>query len=905
MKRTLSAALAVIILSLAPAASTYAQQAKPDSTIVSADASSHDPKSAAYDAAIKDLKRIDGPFPLYLRKKEVLLEIPESRLNQPFLIQAAFNTGLDTAFLSAGMSIGGDAIDAYKWVRSDDVVSLVRPNLTYRWNKNDPFSVGAERAFPEAILGGFRVEQSDPVRHLLLVNVTTLFFGDLFELPQMVAGTLGGPYMIDRERSGVDSAKGFPDSTTVSMKLHFVSPRGAEPNPLAALLGFAGSNTLEDDRSAPVKVTYTMWYRQDDGYVPRVADPRIGYFTDDFFTLDKYLSADRNEHFINRFNIRKKDPKAAVSEPVKPIVWTIDPSIPEEYRGAVKDGILRWNKAFEALGYKNAVQVEDAPTDGTYDHADGRRNVIRMIVGPSCPFAAISLPRTDPYTGEILNASITIDGNVIRDLFEEHKQTLMSATDAMRTRASKVLLRMPDETEPVDQFVFENDRDRASGQIAQSMAKYGWKQHECDYADELAQEAGVNWYAIEAAGSNHLAREEYVKKFLSECVSHEVGHCLGLRHNFAGSTNLTTAQLADDELTSEQGITASVMDYTPPNAQAVLKGHGNFFSPTLGVYDLWAIKYGYSDFGASNPTAEKPQLSAIARESGRPGHAYMTDEDADSFNPYAVRFDLSKDPLQYCGKELLALRKARAYAIQNLPAAGQSYRVRTEAVLSTIIRSFSEGRIAARFVGGMVANRNFRGDDFEKPTLAPVPADQQRTAMSLLSREFLSPTSFDLPSSVLSSLTFGDESPTWTAPLRDLIGANQQALAALVMSARTTDRIAENEYKLGGKDAYTLEEHYSLLLGAVFREVGAGKPISPLRRDLQRFVLSGLLLQAGAPEGAVSDDVRLIANDSLHRLEMRFQDAAKAKKLDPLTRVYLREGVYYIQRYMARLSTTR
>lgn len=905
MTRTLTQFIAVIAVGFIPATDCFAQLSQSSTLGPRVSSREHESTGSEYANAIKDLKRIDGPLPLYLRKRDVLLELPESQLNKPFIVQASFETALDTGFLHAGMSIGDQALDLFEWQKQDDLINLVRPHLGHRWSADNAFGVGAARTFPDAILGGFRIEAQDPAKHLLLVNITQLFYGDLFYVPQMVASALGGPYMMDRERSMVESAKGYPDATTVTMQLHFISPRGAEANPLAQLLGIAAENTLEDDRSAPVKITYSMWYRKDDGYVPRFADPRIGYFTQDFFSVDRYLDEDRTERYIERYNIEKKDPKAAMSDPVKPMVWIIDPSIPPKYRPAVKAGILRWNKAFEAIGIKNAIQVEDAPTDGTYDHADGRHNVIRMSVGPSSLFAAISLPRTDPYTGEILNASITLDGNIVRDMFSEHDNAQMASAIIPRAKSEALLTRNAARTEDDQHFLYATDRDRAAEKLDALFRQYGWKQYDCDYEDQLANQAALNWYAIQATGEPGVSRDEYVNEFLSECVCHEVGHCLGLRHNFAGSTYLTTAQLADDKLTSSVGTTASVMDYMAPNVQAVLRGRGNFYSPTVGAYDMWAIQYGYAMSGAKTPEEERPFLANIARKSGLPGHLYMTDEDADGFNPYAVRFDGGADPLNFDALELKALRRTRNYAITSLPKPGESYRERTEIVLSTILRSFREGRDAARFVGGMVENKNFRGDDDEHPTLAPVDAATQRKAMSLISEEFLSPTSFDLPSSVLNSLTVGDDSPTWTAPLRDMIGANQQALVALVMSARTTDRIAENAYKAGGSSGYSLAEHYGMLMGSVFREVGTNKPITPLRRDLQRFVLTGLMLQASAPEGAVSDDVRMIANDSLRRLSDRLVLARKARNLDDLTKVYLNDSSEEIHRFMSRLSTTR
>ncbi|AIE87818.1 zinc-dependent metalloprotease [Fimbriimonas ginsengisoli] len=860
-----------------------------------------DPKVAAYDAAIKDLKRIEGSVVLYQRNKELLLELPEDKLGKLFLVQVALSTGLDAGLMSAGMPVGDTPVDSFKWVRNEGQVWLERPNIANRWDPKDDLSVGAQRTFPEAILGSFRIEQENPQKKLLLVNVTQLFFGDTFHLSEMVMSGLNGPYMLERDKSGVEAVHGYPENTVVQMKLHYASPRGSQGNLLMMLLGLGGESTLEDDRSAPVRVTYDLWYRKDDGYVPRLADPRIGYFTQDFFSIDRFLNEDRRERYINRFHLEKKDPKAKLSEPVKPIVWTIDPSIPEAYRPAIKEGILRWNKAYEDLGYKNAIQVQDVPKDDkNYDHADGRYNVVRMLIGPGAPFAAISLPRTDPITGEILNASITLDGNVIRDLQVEHQRNQASFGTA-RQKALNVMLRDPQRTETDDYYLFATPEQRAWKQAQATMKKYGWTDHACDYASELGIDAGLDWYAI-ASVAGPLNKEEYVKRFLADCVSHELGHCLGLRHNFAGSTNLTTAQLADDTLTSKTGLTASVMDYTPPNVQAVLRGKGNFYTTSIGSYDEWAIRYGYSDFGAKTPTGEKYQLARIASESSLPGHAYKTDEDADNWDPYAVRFDLGKDPLVYSDRVLLSLARARDYAIHNLPKPGESYSKRTAIIVNSLLRSFREGRNAARFVGGVVANKNFKGDAGEQPTLAPVTPQIQRQAVSLVTKHFFAPDAFDLPPSVLSSLSQDENSGAWTAPLRDIIGSFQANLLAMLIGASATDKITENSYKNNG---YTLDQHYGTIISAIFSEVGQNQNIKPLRRDLQRFAISGLIQQTGAPQGSVNEDVRMITGDMLRRLDKRFvAQLAKPAKLDSMTRIHLRDSHETISRFLNRTAVT-
>ncbi|HVL38131.1 MAG TPA: zinc-dependent metalloprotease [Fimbriimonadaceae bacterium] len=865
-----------------------------------------DPKIEEYEKAIKDLTKIEGQFNFYLRKKDVLLEVSEEQLGKMFFIQATLNTGASSVPLQAGDPVGNLALDPFYFERKEDQLWLMRPNLKYRWSPKDPLAIASARTFPTAILSSFRIEQQHPEKKLLLINATPLFYGDIFRLAELVQAGAMGQYMLDRDKSGPEKVKSFPENANVQMRLHFFSPRGNEPNPLMILLGLGGPSHLEDSRSLPLKVTYNLWYRKESDYMPRLADPRVGYFTQDFFSLDRFLSDDRTERYIMRFNLKKKDPSAKLSEPVKPIVWTIDHSVPPQYREAVKAGLLRWNKAFELLGYKDAVQVQNAPDDPEWDHADGRYNVVRWSISPDSGYA-IAIPRWDPFTGEILNAGITLDANMLS--FAENEHQMFATPSAGGPRALSVLLR--DNTRPVtpETLLFGSERENAMAGLRKEMVGKGWTLHQCAYAHGLTENAAFSWNALQANPHGiKISKEEYARQFISDVISHEAGHCLGLRHNFVGSTNLTTQQLADDRLTSEQNVSASVMDYTPVNIMAVLRGHGNFFAPTIGAYDKWAVQYGYTESKATTPSGEKHALSLIAAQSTKPGHGFMTDENADSWDPYVARFDNARDPLNHSEKMLQAAARMRTYAIRNLPRPGESYAKRTRLIMGSVAATIREGRMAARFVGGISSNRNFRGPEGPRPTLAPVDPAEQRRAVRLIAKHVLSDDSFALPEDVLQTLSIDpDSNPGWNAPLRDYIGMRQNMVYALLMSADTTDRIAENSYKWGEKPgAYTMDEHYASLLGAVFREVGQNKTIPPLRRDLQRFAITGLITQAGAPQGAVSEDVRVVASDALKRLAKRFGEAAaQSSKLDGMTQAHLRDTKDAIERFLNRQHGAR
>ncbi|MFY9233716.1 MAG: zinc-dependent metalloprotease [Fimbriimonadaceae bacterium] len=900
--------LLLAVIAISASTSTLAQVGSNEKVQGQAQEKKEEPKKDSkveeYEKAIKDLKKFDGQFTFYQRKKDILLELPEKDLKKVFLIQATFNTGSSTNMTQAGDPVGPFETQPFRWEKRDENIWIVRPNLRYRWDKNDPLAQASGRSFPEAVLGSFAIIATHPEKKLYLLNVTSLFYGDFVRLNEIVNMGTGGQYMLDREKSNPGRIKSFPENAAVRMDLYYSSPRGAEPNPLMMMLGLGAPSQLEDDRSLPLSVTYNIWYRQDSGYRARVADPRVGYFTQDFYSLGKFLGEDRTERYINRWNLQKKDPNAAMSEPVKPIVWTIDTSVPKEYREASKEGILRWNRAFEKLGFKNAIVVQDAPeNDPEWDHADGRFNVFRWTMSPNSGYA-IALARTDPFTGEVLNAGVTMDANMLQ-FAQQEQQTLGIPTVEAHKRAFSVLTRNPQSRNMTADKVLYGPAGDPDYQKSLDLAeKLGWARAQCRYGSGLRDSAEFAWSALEAVGLGKMAisREQYAKEFITDVVSHEIGHTLGLRHNFTSSTYLSTKDLANESVTKRESISASVMEYTPVNILAILKGRGNFYAPTIGRYDYWAIEYGYTPIDPKRAIGERPTLARIASRSSEPGLAYLTDENADGWNPYAVRFDCAKDPLAYSMKMIEAAKRIRQYAITKLPLKGDSYARRTQLITRSIGATFREGRFAARFVGGVANDRSFYSGKGPN-TLAPVKASEQRLAVGMIAKECLSPTSFNLPQEVLLNLSKdanSEDSSGWIAPLREMIGNQQTLLLSMLMSASTTDRIVENEYKLG-KAAYSLEEHYSKLMGAVFGELSSGLNVPAVRRDLQRVALSGLMTQAGASQGAISDDVRVVAVDSLKGLSASIgRQLKQSKKLDRLTVLHLRDSKAAVDRFLSR-----
>lgn len=857
--------------------------------------------AAEYEKAIKDLKKVEGAFPLYLRKKEILLELREDQLDKIFMLQLTMHSGLDPFLLQAGIPVGETffrdygPIDVYKFVKNEETVQLVRPNVAYQWDKKDPMAVGAERSFPTATLASYKIEQTHPDKKLFLVNISGLFSGDVTRLNENV-GTFMPGYAPSREQTVVDWTDGDKNQTVVRMSMNYLR----QPGP-PRLLPFA---QLEDDRSGPAKVTYNLYWREASDYVPRIADPRVGFFTTDFFSFEKYSDKDRKQSYVNRWHLVKKDPDAPLSEPVQPIVWTIDNSIPPQWRDSVKEGILMWNKAFEKAGFKNAIQVEDAPNDPNYDHADARRNVIRFGASDSPVYGAIAIYRNDPFTGHIRNATIVIDASMTQFRYNDFRDVVLPGSFAKERQLQAFLDDPKLPAKSLDAYLFQSRADEQREKFAQHLHAAGSKLYDCQHAKNSALEALFGMAAMSAQPNIKISREEYFKRYLKDTVAHELGHAIGLRHNFAASTFLSTSQLADDKVTSEEGITASVMEYAPVNIQAVLKGNGNFFAPTVGAYDKWVIQYGYTPFKAKDPLAERFETMKIASQSGMPGHAYLTDGDADGWNPLGVRSDLSNDPLNYAKRVVTGVERAKTFAIEKLPAPGTSFDDRTDLLMISVNRIFNQGRVLARYVGGVEERRQYKGDKGQKDTLKPVDAETQREAVAMITTNLFTGNPFHLPTEVLNNLSYEDEGswPGSPAPVRTLISTQQRSLLALLMSGATTSRIVENAYKQADTgDAYGVDEHYDSLVRAVFAEVSKNQNVSALRRDLQRFMISGLMTQAGAPSGFINEDTRVVASHQLKQIKARLNvQLASTKTLDSMTRIHLRDMDDQVTRFLQR-----
>jgi hypothetical protein len=863
-------------------------------------------KDKTVDETVKDFTKMPGVITLY-RKKDatrdtIYAELREDQIGKLMMLETTAGTG------NAAQVVTGDPIDdlVFKFTRQDDRLIMTVPNYLFRTpDPKSPTATSLRRSFADTQLQAFKIEAKQADRKTVLIDISDLFKGDIARVSQMFAGNpllgaAGGSFSIDREKTFVDTVKAFPENIVVATQYNFL--RGGPPT--------MGADTLADPRGNVIVVNYNLFalpndpltYAPTNGYRPRLYDPRVGYFTGgagigpsfENFDPNKDGEDDPDVYYINRWNLKKKEPSAAVSEPVRPIEFWLDNAIPLQYRTPIRDGVLLWNKAFEKMGFKNAIVVKQMPDNADWDPADMQHNIVRWVSSPYSGGAyAVAHARPNPLDGQIMNASILVDSNWGRIINSEHK-SLVDPAQAFEAGAGI----------PVELDMLA----RQSGKVT---ARNSFL--DCEIGgDQMQEQAWFGSLALDFAAAPNGAktvgarvnRKVFLDQWLREIVAHEMGHILGLRHNFAASTEFSLEQLKNASIVKAGGTSASLMDYTPFNVAALRQKDVPFFSQTLGTYDYWAIGYGYKDIpGTTTPDSEKAALKKIASASNMRGHAYVSDENADQYDPLVTRYDLSSDPIAYWQRTMEISRYLLLNLDKRLPEQGQSYWQFTQGfnrLLSTYARAAGT---ASRYVGGLNINRNHKGDANQKAPLRPVDVEKQKQSLALLNNYIFAPTALQFPTRYYTNLTGNPyDFANSTVPIQDQVAGLQKSALTRLFSASVLSRVANNEYKMGGdpKKALTLVSLYDSVSANVWAEVSARKNVPTLRRQLQRTYVDTMVDMVTKPAAGIPEDARMLAWDQLRQIKSRLQtastSAAPGTVYDPYTRIHLQETLAKVTR---------
>jgi hypothetical protein len=611
--------------------------------------------------------------------------------------------------------------------------------------------------------------------------------------------------------------------------------------------------TTPDPRSLFVSFYYSLMPLPEPMQT-RIADERVGFFTVERTDYTTDLNLKSKTHFLKRWRLEKKDDSVAVSEPKEPIVYWLDKNIPEKYRESVSEGVLEWNKAFEKAGFKNALVVKQQQATDDFNNMDAKHTSIRWFTGADVGFA-IGPSQADPRTGEILDADIGMS-----DVF---------------TRGAR-------------RAVIE-DLGRVRGADGDM----------CDHAESAAQELHYALDLLEARGLELDSPEAdaLAKAYLKNVIMHEVGHTLGLRHNFRASTVYDLKQIQDANFTKLNGVTSSVMDYTPYNISPKGEKQGEYVMSTLGAYDYWAIEFGYKQFA---PGQEAQGLAQILAKSGQPEFQYDSDEDAGygsmgGVDPMVNRFDLGADPLAYY-KLRMKLSRELWDRLQNMNlATGDSYERLTRSFRSGFSQLNRVAPLAAKYIGGVHIRRERAGS--KNGVFEPVSAAQQKEALALITKDFFGTYSFKFKPEFIARLATDrfertEADGSMQTSVARLVAGVQKEILDHVYSPPVATRLAEVGMKVNDlKETLGLSDVYDTLQDAIWAEAKTGQETSLIRRNLQREQLRRMADVLVKPAGSWPADARSIMRENARQLVSMLEKANAKAGLSKTTRAHYADAL--------------
>ncbi len=814
---------------------------------------------------IKDARRIDGPLTFWQKEDKVWIELMPANFGQTLLLSPKIKSGIGEAWVLGGLmgmpinGVGGAQLVEFQRVHNQ--VRLVARNTDVVAKAGTPEARAVADSYSNSLLGSTPVVSAPhPDRKSVLIDASALFLNDLMGVGMMLQRSLRQGYGLDRNNSLITAVRSTPQASIIETQSHYFSGGvGMAPSlgPLQALLGAGPAlpRFLPDTRSMLISLHYSLALLPEVPMATRRADPRIGLFTSTVLDFSDDLQLTPRQRHVNRWRLEKKDPAEALSEPVKPIAFWIDRNVPHAYRETVRSAILEWNKAFEKIGIRNAITVEQQAEDATFDTLDFGHASVRWMMNADPAFGAIGPSHIDPRTGEILDADIAFEGMSARSLRGLRAQVLPASTSASQTQT---LLGLTAPTEAIELLPQHKPGDTMTSALAM-----------CMHGEVAAEQLGYALDVMEARGEldpDSPMAQQFVQDYIKDSIMHEVGHALGLRHNFRASRVYTEAQLADPEFTRAHGTTGSVMEYNAVNLASPGKTGGVPFQTTLGPYDYWAIEYAYKPIATGTTPeaakAEQTELQRIAARSSEPLLAFGTDEDTYfGLDPETIQLDLGNDPIAFAAKRLAIARDLFKRQETRTLSPQRDYAVLRRSLsfaLNDVLRSLG---VLARQIGGVATLRDFPGSG--RDPLQPVSARVQREALDLMVRATLAPDGLQITPALQRRLApdYLDRAesaggPTDFAVPQRLLDL-QRAVLAYLMSDSLAARVLDSAAKVDQPEqAFQLTEIHQRLADDVWRELKQGGDISAARRELQRDYVNRLAFALVRPSPAARTDAR-------------------------------------------------
>ena len=747
----------------------------------SSDSEKEEEEEVYIEEMVEEFEELKGFFVSFRDPKtnDIYLKITKDQLDKEFIYFSHVINGVVAARRNKGSYLDNGVFKIEKDIEN---LRFLRVLTNYTFDEGTPLAKSKGTNVSDSTFKVLPISGKNKDEDEFLVNITSLLLSEDLTIIKPI--TPEGDYHSSRFNWGQVS----PTKSRVLGVYNYEQNTDFEVEHViesAPSYKYDGED-VADPRYVSIQVRYSFIEMPKNSFEPRIEDQSIGYFSDRVTNLS---SKDVTPYMdlIGKWDLQKKDPDKELSEPIKPIVFWIENTTPIELRDYIKRGVLAWNIAFEEAGFKDAIQVKVQPDDATWDAGDIRYNVLRWTSSPNPPFGGYGPSFTNPRTGEIIGADIMLE------------------------------------------WVYLTNRLYVDGIFNSSEID-----NECLSAS-MIQEGMI------FANSLNINDPKIIEQSIIRLTLHEVGHTLGLNHNFKGSFLHNTEDVHKPEITNKVGVTASVMEYPAINLAPLGYEQGDYYDIVPGPYDKWAIKFGYT------PNLTEEERRDILSESNKPEHMFANDsEDMRSagygIDPRAMINDLTNDPITYSIQRIELVNHAQKELPNKFANKAQSweeYRNAHKIILREHQRALE---VVSRYIGGVYVERSNPQDPNRKEPYSPTPPEEQRRAMSVLSKYAFSSEAFPINASLISKVQlerrmFDLRGEHEDPQMHKTILGIQNKVLDHILNAWTLSRITDTQ--LYGND-YSVYEVIDDLTEAIFSE-DINSEVSSIRRNLQTSYVRRLI----------------------------------------------------------------
>ena len=743
-------------------------------------------KDDGLEVFLEDLEHFPGLIDVYRNDDDgkVYFLIKEDQLEKEFIYFAHILDGIIEAGTWRGNYLDNGII---KFIKYFDQIRIDRINTAYVFDETNPLSKSKYANISNSLIDSLKIEKKSKSDDKFLIDVTSLL------LSENLSKITSTPYKedlkenfkigsISKNKSSINSVLNYPENT--DFEINFVFSNSSN-KPIEN----------QDSRNNSVSLRFSFINYPENNFETRMEDQRIGFFSERKTNLSS-IDITPYEDLINKWHLEKKDKDKEKSAPIKPILFWIENTTPYELRPIIKNAVLAWNIAFEEAGFIDAIEVKIQPDDADWSAGDIRYNVLRWTSSPNPPFGGYGPSFTNPRTGEILGADIMLEWIYLTN----------------RVRYSEI---------------FEKQENYNNDFCLNSLIK---------------QENRIfGKLATETLDLNESEISRLYEEDLYQLILHEVGHTLGLNHNFAASTLHDNSDVHNPEITYKEGLSSSVMDYHALNIAPLGIKQGQYADVKPGKYDILAIKYGYT------PELSKKDLNNLLEKHSSNEYLFGNDGDdmrspGKGIDPRINTGDMTNDPVQYAKDRVVLSQNLIPKLYETLKSKSDSWESIYQGYRILIRQIHTSAEIISRQIGGVYVNRSFMSDENKNP-YEVVPYNIQKESIKILSKYYFDSDKFYLPSNVVNKMqrerrSFDFFGKTEDPKIHNMILKGQKRVLKHFTNSRVLKRLTDSS--LYG-NTYLPNELFSDLTSSIFNE-NKSRKLNGIDQNLQNYYLKRLIM---------------------------------------------------------------